>query len=59
MDNKLNCIWKDKKYPEKCKHSNHKNEKCHCDLEPCPYYEKKTLLNLFKMKFKNRRNKNG
>lgn len=55
MDNKLDCVWKNKKYPEECKHPKHKNEKCHCNLEPCSLYEKYSLFKMLKIRFKNRR----
>ena len=43
MDNTCDCIWKNKKFPEECLNKKHKNEKCYCDLEPCPLYEKKNM----------------
>ena len=55
MDNKLDCLWKNKSNPEECLHKYHKSEKCHCDLEPCLLYEKRNLIKLIKIKFKNRR----
>ena len=57
MDIHSNCVWKNKKCPEECNHPKYKEEKCHCDLEPCVLYEKRTLYSLLKMlkiKFKNR-----
>lgn len=57
MDINSNCVWKDKNCPETCKHPKHKNEKCHCNLEPCILYEKRNLYSLLKMKFKDRRKK--
>ena len=57
MDIHSNCVWKNKKRPEECKHPKHKEGKCHCDLEPCVLYEKRNLYSLLKMlkiKFKNR-----
>lgn len=57
MDIHSNCVWKNKKRPEECRHPKHKEEKCHCDLEPCVLYEKRNLYSLLKMlkiKFKNR-----
>ena len=57
MDIHSNCVWKNKKCPEECRHPKHKEEKCHCDLEPCVLYEKRNLYSLLKMlkiKFKNR-----
>ena len=57
MDIHSNCVWKNKKCPEECRHPKHKEEKCHCDLEPCILYEKCNLYSLLKMlkiKFKNR-----
>ena len=54
MDIHSNCVWKNKKYPEECRHPEHK-EKCHCNLEPCMLYEKRNLYSLLKMKFKDRR----
>lgn len=57
MDIHSNCVWKNKKCPEECRHSKHKEEKCHCDLEPCALYEKRNLYSLLKtlkIKFKNR-----
>lgn len=58
MDINSNCVWKNKKYPEECMHPKYKDEKCHCNLEPCVLYEKYSLLKLLKIKFKNRRKKN-
>lgn len=55
MDIHSNCVWKNKKCPEECRHPKHKEEKCHCDLEPCMLYEKRNLYSLLKMKFKDRR----
>lgn len=55
MDNKLNCLWKNRKHPENCLNKNHKNEKCHCDLEPCSLYEKRNLIKILKIKLKGRR----
>lgn len=60
MDINSNCVWKDKKCPEKCMHPKHKDEKCHCNLEPCELYEKRNLYSLFKalkIKYKTRRKK--
>lgn len=57
MDIHSNCVWKNKKRPEECRHPKHKEEKCHCDLEPCVLYEKRNLYSLLKMKFKDRRKK--
>ena len=57
MDIHSNCVWKNKKRPEECRHPKHKEEKCHCDLEPCVLYEKRNLYSLLKMlkiKFKNK-----
>lgn len=57
MDIHSNCVWKNKKCPEECEHPKHKDEKCHCNLEPCILYEKRNLYSLLKMlriKFKNR-----
>ena len=57
MDIHSNCVWKNKKCPEECRHPKHKEEKCHCDLEPCVLYEKRNLYGLLKMlkiKFKNK-----
>lgn len=57
MDIHSNCVWKNKKCPEECRHHKHKEEKCHCDLEPCVLYEKRNLYSLLKMlkiKFKNK-----
>lgn len=54
MDIHSNCVWKNKKRPEECRHPKHKEEKCHCDLEPCVLYEKRNLYSLLKIKFKNR-----
>lgn len=57
MDINSNCVWKNKKHPEDCEHPKHKNEKCHCNLEPCVLYEKRSLYSLLKMlkiKYKNR-----
>lgn len=54
MDIHSNCVWKNKKCPEECRHPKHKEEKCHCDLEPCVLYEKRNLYSLLKIKFKNR-----
>lgn len=50
MDKKYNCIWKNKDFPQRCMHIKHKDEKCHCNLEPCPFYEKKTLFKVLKYK---------
>ena len=55
MDNKLDCLWKDKKSPTVCLNTNHKNEKCHCNLEPCSLYEKRSLIKILKIKLKGRR----
>ena len=55
MDNKLDCIWKNRKYPEECLNKNHRNEKCHCNLEPCSLYEKRNLIKILKIKLKGRR----
>ena len=49
MDIHSNCVWKNKKCPEECRHPKHKEEKCHCDLEPCVLYEKRNLYSLLKM----------
>lgn len=57
MDIHSNCVWKGKNCPEECTHPEHKNEKCHCNLEPCILYEKRNLYSLLKMKFKDRRKK--
>lgn len=50
MDIHLNCVWKNKKDPEQCMNIKHKNEKCHCNLEPCSLYEKRCLLKALKIK---------
>lgn len=57
MDIHSNCVWKNKKCPEECMHPKHKEEKCHCNLEPCMLYEKRSLYSLLKVKFKDRRDK--
>lgn len=54
MDIHFDCLWKNKKFPEQCKNVKHKNEKCHCNLEPCPLYEKRGLFKLFKIKIINK-----
>lgn len=57
MDINSNCVWKNKKRTEDCEHPKHKNEKCHCNLEPCVLYEKRnlySLLRMLKIKYKDR-----
>lgn len=54
MDIHRDCVWKNKKNPEECMHEKHKNEKCHCNLEPCSLYEKRNIFNILK-----RRKKHG
>ena len=53
MDVNKDCLWKNKDCPEKCLNVKNKSKICHCNLEPCSLYEKRTL---FKILF--RRNKN-
>lgn len=54
MDNKLDCLWKNKNCPETCTNPKNKN-KCHCNLEPCSLYEKKSLFKILKIKIKRRK----
>ena len=51
-DWKFDCLWKNKNIPEICLNINHKNEKCHCDLEPCLLYKKRNLFRLLFRKYK-------
>jgi hypothetical protein len=49
MDINCDCVWKNKKHPEECKNPKRK-EICHCNLEPCSLYKKKSLINIIKIK---------
>ena len=48
MDLHKDCVWKDRKCKEICRHKKHRKEKCHCNLEPCLLYEKKNLFKVLK-----------
>ena len=55
MDNKLDCLWIDKKSSTVCLYTKKKKKKCHCNLEPCSLYEKRNIIKILKIKLKGRR----